>query len=181
MHRAQPNAAHQALAKLEALGVIRTIITQNIDMLHSKAGSRLVLEAHGHLREATCGQCFTIYPTELFLETFIATGEIPRCPACGGILKPNVILYGEQLPIAVLREAEQAARISDVMLIAGTSLEVAPVSELPALALAHGARLIIVNNDETHMDRQASVVIRGDVATALPGLLRLVESSHDPI
>ncbi len=175
MRDAQPNPAHRALATFEMMGMIRAVITQNIDMLHTRAGSKRVLEVHGHMREATCGQCFTIYPTEIFLESFIATGEIPRCPTCSGILKPNVILFGEQLPMKILREAEQAARECDVMLIAGTSLEVAPASELPLNALAHEAKLILINMEETYIDRQASVVIRGDVATVLPGLLKLLE------
>lgn len=177
MCAAAPNSAHFALAEFERMGVIHAVITQNIDMLHTKAGSQCVLEVHGAIRESTCGQCFTIVPTEIFLETFLATGEIPRCPDCGGVLKPNVILFGEQLPAAIMREAEEAARECDVMLIAGTSLEVAPVSGLPHQALAHGARLILVNTGETPIDQRASAVIRGDVAEVLPGLLDLVKGS----
>jgi NAD-dependent deacetylase len=173
--RASPNPAHTALARMEEIGVIKTVITQNIDMLHSRAGSEHVLEVHGALREATCGACFRIWPTEIFLDEFIGTGAIPRCPDCGGILKPNVILFGEQLPMKTLREAEAAVRGCDVMLIAGSSLEVAPASELPHMALARGARLILVNYGSTQIDRQAKVVIHDDVATVLPRLVEHLE------
>lgn len=172
---AQPNPAHTALARMETLGVIKTLITQNIDLLHTRAGSQHVLEIHGHMREATCGACFRIYSTELFLDDFIETGNIPHCPKCGGILKPNVILYGEQLPMKILREAEQAARDCDVMLIAGSSLEVAPVSQLPLMALERGARLILVNYEATYIDQRASITIHDNVADVLPRLLEHLE------
>lgn len=175
VHHAEPNPAHVALAQMEELGVIKTVITQNIDVLHTRAGSKHVLEVHGHMREATCGACFRIWPTEIFLETFIETGAIPRCPECGGILKPNVILFGEQLPMKTLREAEQAARKCDVMLVVGSSLEVAPVADLPLMALEHGAKLILVNYEPTYVDGRASVVIHDDVAFVLPRLLEHME------
>jgi NAD-dependent deacetylase len=168
---AQPNAAHLALAEMEAIGVIKGIVTQNIDLLHTRAGSKNVMEVHGHMREATCGACFRIWPTEIFLNTFIETGEVPHCPDCGGVLKPNVILFGEQLPMKVLREAEQAARQCDAMLVVGSSLEVAPAADLPRMALAHGAKLILVNYEPTYVDGSASVVINDDAAFVLPRLL----------
>lgn len=172
---AQPNPAHIALARLETLDIIRVVVTQNIDILHTRAGTTRILEIHGHIREATCGSCFRSVQSELFLGEFLETGKIPRCPHCNGILKPNTILFGEQLPMNVLREAERAARDCDVMLVAGSSLSVAPVSELPLVALAHGAKVIIVNYEETYIDRQASVIIRDDVATVLPCLVEYLE------
>jgi NAD-dependent deacetylase len=156
---------------MEAMGIIKTVVTQNIDLLHSRAGSKHVLEVHGHMRDATCGACFRIWPTEIFLNRFIETGEVPHCPDCGGVLKPNVILFGEQLPMKVLREAEQAVRRCDVMLMVGSSLEVAPASDLPQTALAHGAKLIFVNYEPTYMDGSATVVINEDAALVLPRLL----------
>jgi len=175
MMEAQPNPAHVALARLEALGVIRSVITQNIDMLHTRAGSRQVYEVHGHMRLATCIECFAEVETETFIGRFIEEGDIPRCPGCGGVLKPNVILFGEALPVRVLRAAQREARICDVMLIAGSSLEVAPVSDLPVIAKAHGAQLIVVNYDETFVDDDAAVVIHDDVATVLPRLAEALE------
>ncbi|HQE19845.1 MAG TPA: NAD-dependent deacylase, partial [Aggregatilineales bacterium] len=175
MLEAQPNPAHIALARLEALGIIRSVITQNIDMLHTRAGSRQVYEVHGHMRLATCVECFAEVETESFIWRFIEEGDIPRCAGCGGVLKPNVILFGEALPIRVLRAAQREARICDVMLIAGSSLEVAPVSDLPIIAKAHGAQLIVVNYDETFVDDDAAVVIHDDVATVLPRLVEALE------
>lgn len=168
MVTAQPNPAHFALAEMEAMGYLKGIITQNIDMLHSRAGSNTLYEIHGHMREATCVECFKVYKTDSFIEEFRQTGAIPRCPACNGILKPNVILFGEQLPVQVLHGARRESQRCDLMLVAGSSLTVAPASGFPMEALAHGARLIIVNYEETYVDDQASVIIRDDVAVALP-------------
>ena len=98
----------------------------------------------------------------------MADGGVPHCPACGNVLKPNVILYGEQLPAAVMREAQRHTRQCDVMLVAGSSLEVVPASDLPRLARQHGARLILVNLQPTYMDDQAEVVLHADVAEVLP-------------
>lgn len=171
---AQPNPAHYALAKLEQQGVIQTLITQNIDMLHSRAGARNLLEVHGHMRSATCVKCAQSQPTAGLLEAFVEKGAIPHCPRCGGVLKPDIILMGEQLPRKVFDEAERAARQCDVMLIAGSSLTVSPVSELPLLALNSGARLIMVNYQETHLDHYASVAMHSNVAEALPRLVDLI-------
>lgn len=173
---AEPNTAHLALARLETLGIIRALITQNIDTLHSRAGSQTLYEVHGHLREATCVECFQVFPTGPFLRRFVETGDPPRCPHCGGLLKPNVILFGEALPVQVLHAAQRAARECDLMLVAGSSLEVAPASELPLIAHAHGAELIIINYERTYIDDRAAVVLQDDVAEILPRLVNLVES-----
>ena len=175
---AQPNPAHMALAQLEQAGQIHTIITQNIDGLHQKAGSRHVLEVHGTLETLTCTQCFRTYPSREFLPAFLETGAIPRCPACGAILKPDVVLFGEQLPWKVWQEAEQAARSCDLMLVAGSSLEVTPVANLPLIAAQSGAALIIVNHTPTYIDIRADVVIRGDVAHVLPRIAEAVLSAQ---
>lgn len=168
--KAAPNSAHQALATAERLGMLKAVLTQNIDDLHRRAGSLRVLELHGHLREATCLKCYRVVPAGALLDQFVREGEMPRC-ACGGVLKPNVVLFGEMLPQDVWYEAEAEAQRCDVMLVAGSSLEVAPVSDLPALATRTGARLIIVNYDHTEMDAQADVVIHADVAKVLPAIL----------
>ena len=159
---------------MEQDGVIKALITQNIDMLHTRAGTETIYEVHGHLREATCIECFGIYPANGMLEAFADTGEIPRCPGCGAILKPNVILFGEAMPVQTLHAAQRAARKADVLLVAGTSLEVAPTSEIPLIAHAHGAQIIIVNHQPTYADSDAAVIIRDDVATALPEIVRLL-------
>ena len=173
MLNAAPNPAHLALAELEEMGYLKVIITQNIDNLHQRAGSRRVLELHGHMREATCIRCYKQVPVDPMIEQFIRDGRVPHCE-CGGVLKPNVILFGEQLPIRVLNQAMEEARRCDLILVAGSSLEVAPAGDIPYLAVEHGARAIVVNIQPTAFDCRAEVVIHGDVADVLPCLLEAV-------
>jgi NAD-dependent deacetylase len=174
---ARPNPAHCALAELECLGLLQTVITQNIDNLHQAAGSRRVLELHGHLREATCTRCYRVVPAQRWVEKFLADGEVPYCE-CGGVMKPNIILFGEQLPVNVLIAARREAQSCDLMLIAGSSLEMAPASDLPLLALRRKARLIIVNHQPTHLDHQADLVIHDDVAEILPSIVTICREAH---
>jgi NAD-dependent deacetylase len=169
---AQPNAAHQALMELEDAGHIKTIITQNIDALHQKAGSRCVVETHGTMRTLTCTNCYRNFESKLYLKTFIEEGNIPTCTQCNGILKPDVILFGEQLPHHAWVTAQRAARQCDLMLVAGSSLEVLPVAGLPMQALDRGAHLIIVNNTSTYVNVRADVVIMADVASILPEIAK---------
>jgi NAD-dependent deacetylase len=175
MVKAKPNPAHYALAELEALGRLRVVITQNIDDLHQRAGSQRVLEVHGHMRQATCIRCYHLADAKPYIEKFIADGTIPTCPVCGGVLKPNVTLFGEAPPVRVLYEAQQDSEKCDVMLVAGSSLEVVPVADLPCVARQHGAQVIIVNNPATPMDKQAAVVLREDVTVALPKIVERVK------
>lgn len=167
---AQPNVAHRALAQLEYAGRLQALITQNIDLLHSRAGSRTLYEIHGHLREVVCPACHFIAPAETYIDEFLADGRIPQCRRCRHVMKPSVVLFGELLPWQTMRAAQQHACSADLFLVAGSSLEVAPASDLPELALAHGARLIIVNLGPTSLDERADVVIRGDVVDVLPRL-----------
>jgi NAD-dependent deacetylase len=167
---AQPNPAHLALAELEKRGILKAVITQNIDNLHQRAGSQRVLEVHGHMREATCVRCYKQVPIEPFIEPLLAEGRVPHCE-CGGVLKPNVILFGEQLPIRVFNEARAEAKRCDLFLVAGSSLEVIPAADLPYLALSSGARGMIVNLQPTDFDRHAQVVLHGDVTEILPRIV----------
>jgi NAD-dependent deacetylase len=167
MLEAQPNPAHHALAQLESAGLIKSVITQNIDGLHQKAGSQQVHEVHGHMREATCIRCYQVMPADALIEQFIEGDQIPRCP-CGGVMKPNIILFGEQLPLNVLTAARQDAMACDLMVVVGSSLTVEPVADLPLMALGQGARLIIVNYQPTHLDNRADVLIHADLAEVLP-------------
>lgn len=176
MVEAEPNAAHRALAELERSDHLRGVITQNIDGLHQRAGSVHVLEVHGNLKGATCISCYQRYPTGQFLEAFIETGETPRCPRCHGVLKPDAVLFGEQLPFKVMRQAERWSAQADVMLVAGSSLEVTPGAMLPLRALDAGGQLIIVNHTPTYLDPRASVVFREDVALVLPAITALVRN-----
>jgi NAD-dependent deacetylase len=175
MMEAQPNPAHLALAALEQAGVIKAVITQNIDELHHRAGSQFVLELHGSVRAATCTQCRIKVPSGELWPAFVASGELPRCPTCSGLLKPDVVLFGELLPVGVLLEAQSQADRCDVMMVAGSSLEVYPAAGLPMRAVEGGAKLIIVNYQPTHMDALASVVVHEDVAVILPQIAATVE------
>lgn len=167
---ARPNPAHLALAELEAAGRVSAVITQNIDGLHQLAGSRRVYELHGHLRGATCQGCGRQVPAEPLLPA-IGRGRAPRC-SCGDVFKPDVVLFDELLPQGLLWLAHEAVMKCDLLLVAGTSLEVAPVCDLPLLAVRRGARVVVVNLEATYLDAQADVVIRDDVATAVPAIVR---------
>ena len=166
---AEPNPAHLALASLEENGRLQAIITQNIDLLHTRAGSRMVYEVHGSLRRATCQGCHHEVDAQPQLEHCVHTGELPIC-TCGHIIKPNVVLFGEMMPARVMHLAQAEAAMCDLMLVAGTSLDVAPAGDLPELAKRAGAQLIIVNLGPTHMDQQADLLFREDVAELLPQL-----------
>jgi NAD-dependent deacetylase len=173
---AEPNPAHYALAELEEMGVVKELITQNIDGLHQRANSRLVHEVHGHMREATCIRCYAGAPTTPMIHVFLENGRLPRCEKCDGVMKPNVILFGEQLPARAMIAAQQSARKSDVMLIAGSSLTIAPAGDLPILTKERNGKLIIVNLSSTFLDRMADVVIHADVVEVLPELVRAIRA-----
>ena len=171
---ASPNAAHHALAQLEQAGYVRTVITQNIDALHQKAGSQCVVETHGTMQTLTCTRCYQTVNADPFFKSFIDDGSIPTCAACNGILKPDVILFGEQLPHAAWVQAQRAARQCDLMLVAGSSLEVLPVAGLPMQAIDHGAHLIVINNTPTYVNVRADIVIMENVASILPAIAKRV-------
>lgn len=171
---AQPNPAHCALTELENAGRVDSIITQNIDTLHQKAGSHNVIEMHGTMRTLTCTQCYHQVDAGLYLVSFAEKGEIPRCPKCRQILKPDVILFGEQLPQMAWFKAQRQARQCDLMLVVGSSLEVLPVAGLPMQALDRGAHLIIVNNTQTYLNVRADVAILEDVAVIVPAIVERV-------
>jgi NAD-dependent deacetylase len=160
--RAEPNLAHRALAALEAAGRVQTVITQNIDNLHHRAGSRRVLEVHGHLRTASCERCGEGRPfAELVMR--VRRGEIPPlCSRCRGWLRPDVVLFEDGMPPA-FGEAVREVERSDLLLVVGSSLQVAPVAYLPRLA----SRLAIVNLGPTPYDAQAAVVINARAGEVL--------------
>ena len=171
---AEPNAAHLALVQLEKQGKLAAVITQNIDNLHTKAGSKTVYELHGHLRQVTCTQCYQVLDAVPVFEKFIDDGEVPLCPVCGGVLKPNAILFGEQLPMQEFVAAQLELEKADLLLVVGSSLEVAPVSDLALVALDNGSKIIIINVQPTYLDDKADVVIRDDITTVLPYITEMV-------
>lgn len=169
---AEPNPAHTALAELEQAGKMKAVVTQNIDDLHTKAGSEIVHELHGHTRTMTCTRCYQTILAEEQLEEFLSDGHVPQ-HECGGVLKPDVILFGEQLPVQIYNAAQAAMKAADLVIVVGSSMEISPASELPLLALDKGAKLIIINYGQTYLDKRADVVIQADVAEALPKIVTL--------
>jgi NAD-dependent deacetylase len=165
---AKPNLAHIALADLEKAERVHSIITQNIAALHQKAGARNVIEMHGTLRTLSCTQCFHRADAQKYLKAFVEQGELPRCLDCGSLLKPDAILFGEQLPQQAWYDAQRECRACDLMLVAGSSLEVLPVAGLPMQAIDRGAHLVILNNSPTYLNVRADAVIQEDVAEVLP-------------
>ncbi len=170
---AKPNPAHLALVELEELGLLKAVITQNIDNLHQQAGSKRVLELHGHFREAVCMRCEQVVPTQDLMYEYILEGKVPYCNDCRGVLKPKAVFFGEPLPIDVLLDAQMEAQTCDLMLVVGSSLEVVPAADLPFVASNLGAKLIIVNNMRTPADWRAQVVINDDVAEVLPAIVEI--------
>lgn len=166
--RAEPNAAHLALADLEQQGLLAGIITQNVDGLHQRAGSQRVWELHGHLGGGHCLLCGRPSWREDHLARYVAEGEIPRCPECGGVLKPQVVLFGDPLPRWVFLEATGHIERCDLLLVVGSSLEVAPASDLPLWAMRRGVPVVIINETPTYLDEKAEVVVHGRAEEVLP-------------
>ena len=167
----EPNAAHAALAELERRNRLEAVITQNIDGLHQAAGSREVVEVHGSAASASCSVCRTGHPQAAVVERFEAAADrVPRCDR-GHPLKPDVVLFGDMLPVGAVERAWELAAGADLLLCIGSSLEVHPVAQLPAVALEAGARLAIVTRGATPYDSRADVRLGGDVAEDLAALV----------
>ncbi len=170
---AQPNAAHRALAELEAQGLVQAVITQNVDRLHAGAGSREVIEVHGSIATAGCLTCGRREGRERLRELL----PVPRCADCGSVLKPDVVMFGELLPAAALDRASALAQDAALLLVVGSSLEVWPVAGLPEETLAHGGRLAIVNREPTPYDGRAALVLHGSAGEILAECARILRSS----
>jgi NAD-dependent deacetylase len=167
----RPNGAHVALAALEAAGLLDAVITQNIDRLHARAGTRELIEVHGTIDHSSCQRCASRYPLADVRDRQRADGRgVPRCD-CGSPLKPDVVLFGEYLPVEALRRAEELAAQAELLLCVGSSLEVYPVAQLPATTLAHGGQIAIVTAGPTPFDWRASVRCGGDVVQELEAVL----------
>jgi NAD-dependent deacetylase len=171
LDEARPNDGHRALVELEDRGWVSAVVTQNIDRLHERAGSRSVVEVHGSIRTSSCLQCGTVLP---FAEV-VALLPLPACPSCGRILKPDVVMFGELLPEVAIGHALHLAATAGLLLVVGSSLEVYPIAGLPLETLAAGGSLAIVNRGSTPFDDRASVTIDAGagetlraLATALP-------------
>jgi len=165
---AQPNAAHVSLARLEAAGLLQAVITQNVDGLHHAAGSQDVIEVHGSIASASCPACGRQIDRARVRDLL----PLPRCEACGEVLKPDVVMFGELLPLDVLERATALAQGAALLLVVGSSLEVWPVAGLPDETLAHGGKLAIVNREPTAYDERAALVIHRAAGEILGATLR---------
>jgi NAD-dependent deacetylase len=167
----QPNRAHAALVELERAGLLDAVITQNIDRLHERAGTRDLVEVHGSIAHSSCLVCGLRYDLEAVRALCEGGSDgVPRCD-CGAPLKPDVVLFGEYLPVDALTRAETLAAGADLMLCIGSSLEVYPVAQLPETTLSSGGRIAIVTQSGTPFDRRAAVQLDGDVVDELEAVL----------
>lgn len=178
MRKAEPNAAHLAIAEFHRLDRLDCCITQNVDNLHQRAGlpEAKVIELHGNATRARCLGCGQPYSRDEVQEWLDGGVEIPVCPACGGIVKPHTILFGEPMPAAATEAAERRARASDVFVVVGSSLVVYPAAYMPAHAKHAGATLVVVNLSATPYDAQADVLIPGRASEVLDMIVRRLRS-----
>jgi NAD-dependent deacetylase len=163
---AQPNAAHRALAALEEAGLVDAVITQNIDVLHERAGSRDVIEVHGSIRTASCPRCGATYDRERVL-AMLAEADAPECTQCGAVLKPDVVFFGELLPVEAIERATELARRAALLLVVGSALEVYPVAALPEETLDAGGQVAILNKGPTPYDGRAELRIAASAGEIL--------------
>ncbi|MGK2946957.1 MAG: SIR2 family NAD-dependent protein deacylase [Acidimicrobiales bacterium] len=174
----EPNAGHRAVVDLERTGRLDTLITQNIDGLHQKAGSdpARVVEVHGTTQAYACLDCGDRGPMEVAIDRVRAGEDDPPCLLCGGILKSATISFGQPLVPADLARADAAARRSQVLLAVGSTLGVFPIAEVVPIAVSHGARVVIVNGSPTAMDDLADAVLQGSISEILPALVTGIPS-----
>jgi len=176
----QPNDAHTALATLEAAGLLDAVVTQNIDRLHGRAGTRELIEVHGTIEHSSCLRCGAQYPlADVRARQRADEAGIPRCD-CQSPLKPDVVLFGEYLPADALRQAEELASGADLLLCVGSSLEVYPVAQLPAITLSAGGQVAIITQGRTPFDDRAAVRCGGDVVHELAAVTEALGLRRSP-
>jgi NAD-dependent deacetylase len=176
---AEPNAAHAALAELERRGLLRAVVTQNIDLLHERAGSRDVVEVHGSIRTSSCPDCGAQYTLAEVLPLIEARDGAPACLGCSGILKPDVVFFDELLPPDAIDRAYELAAEARLMLVVGSSLEVWPVAELPLVTLRAGGKVAVVNRGPTAVDNRADLKLDGSAGEVLQAAVASLEADDD--
>jgi len=166
---AKPNQGHYAVARLVARGKVSSVITQNVDNLHQASGvpATQVLELHGNASFATCLECGLRHELDVLKQSFLATGEIPTCRDCGGLVKVATISFGQAMPEDTMRQAEIETLACDLFIVLGSSLVVFPAAGFPVKAKRNGARLVIVNRDPTDMDDMADLVLNTDIGPVM--------------
>ncbi len=176
IRKAKPNPAHYALAELERMGILKAVVTQNVDDLHREAGSRNVVELHGNIFRVRCTSCS--YKENLResgrLEAFLAERNLPKCPRCGSLLRPDVVWFGEPLPRKALEEAFKLAETADLVLVIGTSGVVYPAAYIPQIVKEHGGKVIEVNTERSGITPIADLFIRGRAGEVMGRLMEKV-------
>jgi len=173
--RARPNKGHKALTKLQRMGKLKGVLTQNIDRIHHRAKTTNIIEFHGNVMEAKCLTCGKIFPITTMVNQ-VLIGMVPSCENCRGMLKPNAIFFGEPLESKVLADADDMIKGCDLLIVLGSSLLVFPVAWYPRKAISMGSKLAIINIQETDMDSMAEVVIHDKIGDVFPKVVALVES-----
>jgi len=171
---ARPNKGHKTLTKLQKLGKLKGVLTQNIDRLHHKAKTKNIVEFHGNVMEAKCLQCGEVFPITNMVNQ-VLQGNAPSCNVCKGMLKPNAIFFGEPLESQVLQAADEIIAGCNLLIVLGSSLVVYPVAFYPQKALSLGAKIAIINIQETDMDSLAEVVIHDKIGDIFPKIVSIVE------
>jgi NAD-dependent deacetylase len=171
---AKPNAAHTALAELEAMKRLDSVITQNVDGLHQRAGSKRVVEIHGNFGRIICTRCSAAYATEKIVDR-ITQQDVPTCERCGGPLKLDVIFFGEPLPEKAFDQALKKVRSADLLLAVGTSLEVYPAATLPEVAKRSGAKVVSIDSERTRWDDLCDYKVNGPAGEILPRIVQAIK------
>ena len=175
--RARPNRGHKALTKLQKMGKLRGVLTQNIDRLHHKAHTKNIVEFHGNAYEAKCMSCGQIYEITTMVNQVMKGQSTPSCEKCSGLLKPNAIFFGEPLESETLQAADEMISKCDLLLVLGSSLVVYPVAFYPKKIISKGAKLAIINIQETDIDSAAEVVIHEKIGEVFPRIVDLVKEN----
>ena len=176
--RAKPNRGHKAITKLQKMGKLKGVITQNIDGLHQKAHTKNIVELHGTANESRCIRCHKVFPITTMINQVLQGNYSPSCEVCNGLLKPNAIFFGEPLLSETLISADKMIEDCDLMIVLGSSLLVYPAASYPDKALSLGAKLVIINIQETPIDRYADVVIHDKIGDIFPVIVEKVKNAN---
>ncbi|MHA1491563.1 MAG: SIR2 family NAD-dependent protein deacylase [Promethearchaeota archaeon] len=174
--RAKPNNGHKALTKLQKMGKLNGVLTQNIDGLHQKARTKNVIELHGNVNEAICMRCNTIYPITYLINQVLRGSLSPSCERCNGLLKPNAVFFGEPLSSEDLISADLMIDDCDLLIVLGSSLLVYPVAFYPYKVISAKKKLVIINIQETDMDSNAEVVIHDKIGDVFPKIIDIIQN-----
>jgi NAD-dependent deacetylase len=176
--RAKPNKGHKAITKLQKMGKLKGVITQNIDGLHQKAHTKNIVELHGTANESRCIRCHKVFPITTMINQVMQGNYSPSCEICNGLLKPNAIFFGEPLLSETLINADKMIEDCDLMIVLGSSLLVYPAASYPDKVLSLGVKLVIINIQETHIDRYADVVIHDKIGEIFPIIVEKVKNPN---